>query len=522
MLQLPSLLFSLQQTAEDWQYDTEPNPNACLGIKGNRCRWPRGKCLGGSSSINANLYVRANKKDFDLWAAAGNEGWDYESILKYLKEIEDLQAPDLINSENYGRGGYLPLNVYHSNEPIKKAIVEAAASLGYPMSSEEPNLGFFDALQTVEKGIRANAGKAFIGRVKDRENLVVALNSFVEKIVINEQKEVQGVVVLIDNKRITIKVRKEVIVSAGSLNSPQILMLSGVGPKEHLKKIGIDIVQDLPVGENLQDHAAHVGIYIALSDEAVLPKGNIIDDLYQYFMQGKGPVGEIGLTNFMGFINTRNDSIYPNIQILHVLFDKNDNYLLPTLQNVMGLKDEITSIERQVNQKSPTLKIVPILSNPKSRGRIQLRSKNPFDKPLIYANYFDNPEDIETLLGGIKFILKLLETAPVNKLNPQVIDLQIPGCETFEFKSDDFWRCAIKHVTTTLYHPVGSCKMGLLSDKGVVDNRLKVYGIKNLRVIDASIMPTVTTGNTNAPSLMIGQKGASMIVDDWSHGHSEL
>jgi choline dehydrogenase len=521
--QIPSLLFSLQGGADDWQFTAEPSDKACLGLKGGRCLWPRGKCLGGSSSINAMLYIRGNKRDYDQWADQGNEGWDYNSVLKTFKELENVQAEELKNSTLYGRDGDLPLTLYNSHEILADAIKESARLLGYPTVVEEQASGYFEALQNIEQGTRANTGKVFLGRAKERSNLIVALKALVEKIVIDDNKRAKGVEVKIADRKLTLRARKEVILSAGAVGSPQILMLSGIGPKHHLENVGIDVVQDLPVGENLQDHLFFVGPYVKVSNEAVAPKPSPVDELYKYFMHRTGAVAQIGLTNLVGFINTRKDSIYPNIQMIHVLFEKNDQYLHSEISRVQGVTDETVSAEKEVNQQSPTLKFLPTLLNPKSRGKILLKSKDPHDKPIIHANYFEDPEDVETVLEGIKHVLKQLETAPLKKYEPEVVNQQILGCESHQFKSDDYWRCAIRALATTVYHPAGTCKMGPKSDPGaVVDSRLRVYGIENLRVMDASIMPNIISGNTNAPCMMIGRKGAAMVIDDWAHKHHEL
>ncbi|XP_044261112.1 glucose dehydrogenase [FAD, quinone]-like [Tribolium madens] len=515
--EIPSLLFSLQGTESDWQYTTEPNQNSCQGFIERKCRWPRGKCLGGSSAINANLYIRGNKRDYDKWAELGNEGWDYNSVMKYYKILENVDGFD-----GYGRGGYVPLNVYQSNEPVGEALKASARVLGTPTTQQEANFGYFEALQTVEKGIRANAGKIFLGQAKDRENLVVALDSTVEKILLNGKKT-EGVVINIGGKQITIKARKEVILSAGAINSPKILMLSGIGPKKHLQDLGIEPIEDLQVGENLQDHIFYLGLLVAVDEKVAQVKTNVIDDIYKYFMYNEGAVGQIGITNLVGFVNSRNDSDYPNLQFHHILFIKGDNYLLPETLRVMGLGPEVASIELETNQKSPMFKIAPTLLNPKSRGKILLKSKNPHDKPLIFANYLDDPQDVEILLEGIKFGLKQIESEPFAKFQPKLIDYKLKNCQKFEFKSDDYWRCAIRWLTSTVYHPVGTCKMGPRSDPGaVLDSRLRVHGIDGLRVIDASIMPLIISGNTNAPSLMIGLKGGMMISEDWGGNHDEL
>ncbi|CAH0548920.1 unnamed protein product [Brassicogethes aeneus] len=513
--EIPSLLFSLQDTPEDWQYKTAPSPHNCLGFKDKTCVYPRGKLLGGSTSINAMLYVRGNRRDYDNWAKLGNPGWDYESVMKTFKSFENVDEGLLKGSTDYGREGYLDISRYESDEPIKESIKGAVQELGYKITNAEANLGYFDSLSIVKNGVRQNAGKSFLGKVKDRKNLFVSMNSQVTKVII-EGKVAKGVEVKIGDDILTIKAKKEVILSAGTIGSSQLLMLSGVGPKQHLKDLGIEVIEDLNVGENLQDHCIYPGFMIKLDNNAVNPY-HIIDELHKYFMYQKGDLAGISITNFMGFINTKNDSEYPNIQFHHELKPQNDNYLLGEITGCAKFDDEVAKSKIEANKLAPTANFYPILLNPKSTGTILLNSKNPLDKPLINPNYFtdEHDEDINLLLEGIRFSEKILQTDSFKKHNPQLVDLKIPNCKAHKFQSDEHYKCALRNLGTTLYHPVGTCKMGPKSDPtSVVDPRLKVHGIQNLRVADASIMPKITSGNTMAPSIMIGFKAGDIILED--------
>ncbi|CAH0548923.1 unnamed protein product [Brassicogethes aeneus] len=516
--EIPSLLFSLQDTPEDWQYKTAPSPHNCLGFKDKTCVYPRGKLLGGSTSINAMLYVRGNRRDYDNWAKLGNPGWDYESVMKTFKSFENVDEGLLKGSTDYGREGYLDISRYESDEPIKESIKGAVQELGYKITNAEANLGYFDSLSIVKNGVRQNAGKSFLGKVKDRKNLFVSMNSQVTKVII-EGKVAEGVEVKIGDNILTIKAKKEVILSAGTIGSSQLLMLSGVGPQQHLKDLGIEVIEDLHVGENLQDHCIYPGFMFKLDNNAVNQHHpyHIIDELHKYFMYQKGDLAGISITNFMGFINTKNDSEYPNLQFHHVLEPQNDNYLLREIIRCAKFDDEVAKSKIEANKVAPTANFYPILLNPKSTGTILLNSKNPLDKPLINPNYFTDEydEDINLLLEGIRFSEKILQTDSFKKLNPQLIDLKIPNCKAHKFQSDEHYKCALRNLGTTLYHPVGTCKMGPKSDPtSVVDPRLKVHGIQNLRVADASIMPKITSGNTMAPSIMIGFKAGDIILED--------
>ncbi|KAL3271316.1 hypothetical protein HHI36_021805 [Cryptolaemus montrouzieri] len=524
---IPSLMFGLQGTKEDWQFQTVPSNSSCLGMKDGICTWPRGKVVGGSSSINVNLYIRGNRRDYDRWSKFGNKEWSYDNVMPYFKMSERLNAPDLQDSDSYGRMGLLPLSKYIFQQPIREALLAAGETLGYKISNEEIPLGFFDAVMTIEDGVRANAAKVFLGNNRDMENLILANGAHVRKVIIDEAtKEAKGVEVDINGKTIKLLASKEVIISAGAVGSPQLLMLSGIGPKEHLEKIGIKVIQDLRVGENLQDHIMFSSLYTKLnrfSNRQIKPH-ELIDEFYKYFMYRQGEVGQISLTNLQGFVNTKNDSEYPNIQIMFLLNPQND-LLLPQVLKCMNYKDEINMNILPFNERHNMVAFYLVLLNPKSRGRILLKSIDPYDKPLIHTGYFtdDEGEDIETLLEAIRFAQKMVATEPLRRLEAEILDINVPSCKKYKFDSDEYWRCFIRHLSTSVYHPVGTCKMGPKTDTdAVVNSRLQVHGVSKLRVVDASIMPTITSGNTNAPTIMIGQMGAQMILDDYELKHNEL
>nr|XP_023022650.1 glucose dehydrogenase [FAD, quinone]-like [Leptinotarsa decemlineata] len=385
-----------------------------------------------------------------------------------------------------------------------------------------------EAMNTIAGGVRVNSAKAFLASVKYRRNLLVALQSFTKKIIIDKKSRIAtGVEVVIENRMLKLYAKKEIIVSAGSINSPQLLMLSGIGPKHHLEELGVDVIEDLPVGKNLQDHMIFMGFTVELNNNALKLKHSLhqIDDIYKYFLNRSGDLARISITNLVGFINTKNDSIYPDIQFHHIIYVPDDRYLLPLLGEAMGFRDEVTQRKQDFNKKYPTLEFIPTLLNPKSNGEIYLRTNDPFEKPMIRSGYFTDigDEDINVLLGGIRFAEKVVESDPFKKHDPKILRANLPACDVFQFRSDEYWKCALRHLSTTLYHQAGTCKMGPLNDNSsVVDSRLKVHGIKNLRVVDGSIMPKIVSGNTQAPIMMIGHKAGVMITEDWRSKRDEL
>ncbi|XP_044763984.1 glucose dehydrogenase [FAD, quinone]-like [Coccinella septempunctata] len=514
--EIPMLFFNIELTDQIWNYQTEPSETSCVGLRNGSCHWPRGKLLGGCSSINAMLYIRGNENNYNTWENEGNEGWNYENVMKAFKENEKLVAQNLQQYDTYGKDGLLPLTNYRVNETIRDVILESVKELGYPVLEYE-GLGFFESLQTIENGTRANAAKVFLGAVSKSQKLKLATNAYVQKILIDEnKKEAEGVEVKIGDKTMKVYADKEVILSAGALNSPQILMLSGVGPKQHLEDKGIKVIKDLMVGHNLQDHLIY-WLYSKLNDDAL--KSTVIEEeLFSYFSRRQGEFSNVGITNINGFINTKHRSNYPDIQYTYMTIRKNDLDTLNLIMELINMNKKVWDNLKLANAKNHLLLTIIVLLQPQSRGRVLLDSKDPLSSPVLRTGYLtDDGQDTETILRGIRIAEAQLKTKAFKKLNAEVLDVGIPNCTKLEFDSDDYWRCAVKNLGTTLYHPTSTCKMGPSDDPtAVVDSRLKVHGVRKLRVVDASIMPTITSGNTNGPTMMIGRRAGQMIVRDHS------
>ncbi|KAK9871975.1 hypothetical protein WA026_015219 [Henosepilachna vigintioctopunctata] len=524
--EIPKFALDIQTTSEAEIFHTEPSTESCLSTKNGSCTWPRGKVLGGCSSINFMVYIRGNKMDYDNWAEQGNDGWNYQDVMKVFKTNERSLVPELDHINSYGKFGILPLTKYSINETIRDIIIESAKDMSLQFVQEDGELGFMESPQTTHNGVRSNTAKVFLGSVKDSQKLTLAPNVYATKLIINQSEmRTEGVEVDIEGRRIKVFADKEVILSAGALNSPKLLMLSGIGPKDHLADVEIEPIHDLKVGENLQDHFKFL-LFTKVSDEAmkIRTDGEELDEIYNYFAHREGNLANFGLTNIQGFINTKNDSAYPDIQYTYMGIPKGTPFL-NTYIELHNLKDEIKDNLIRMGKEFNILTTVVILLKPKSKGKIQLRSRNPNEHVRIYSGYLTDEEndDLETVLRGVRFAQNQIKTSSFQKVNPEVLDIGITNCKHLEFDSDDYWRCAIRNIAGTLYHPTSSCKMGPKTDgNAVVDPELRVHGIKNLRVIDASIMPEIISGNTNAPCIMIGQKGAQMIIDYYRERHSEL
>lgn len=365
---------------------------------------------------------------------------------------------------------------------------------------------------TIKNGVRQSANEAFIRPIREkRPNLFVKTNSRVTKIMIDPKtKRTTGVEFVENDSRTNIQklyAKKEVILSAGAIDSPRLLMLSGIGPKKELKELGIQIIKDLPVGENLQEHVATSAITLVEDGPSSLQFEDALEDrkedVSQWLESRKGPLSVSGLMGVVNFFQSSHEK-RPGVADMEI------HYINSLVEN-----DE-TSIYNFISYHN-RVTVLPSLIAPKSRGWIKLNKTDPiWGKPLLYVNYFSDPQDLEALAEGTRFTNKFVETEVFKKSGLKVERTPAPKCQHLLFEDARYYDCLVKTFHMSVYHPCCTCKMGPNSDnKTVVNSRLKVHGIKGLRVIDASIMPNVTRGNTNAPSMMIGEKGSDLIKEDW-------
>lgn len=523
------MFFTVQKTAHDWQFKAD-SKNGCHTYKSG-CLWPRGKMLGGTSGINAMIYLRSHRRDYNGWHELGNPGWSYDDVLKYFKKSEqNLNENIARNGKYHSENGLLKVGFYRDNETyntIENCHISAAKETGYEyvhdFNSEEL-LGYSRVQGTIHNGRRQSAAKAFLIPAKDRSNLHIIKHAHVTKIDIDNDGRASAVNFIYNGaNELTVKTQKEVIVSGGAISSPQLLMLSGIGPKNHLQKFNIEVKKNLAVGENLQDHL-NVPMFFSFhrSKAETLKSDDILSDTIDLLLNNKGSFSILGITDLVGYINTVNGTGYPDIE-LHFFDFKVQSIGLKTYLDTVGYGDDIQKKLIEENQDSELSMVFVVLLNPKSKGRIQLKSSDPFEKPSIFANYLDEDEDWNTILNGVKFQYNHTNSKAFKEHEGSFIKLPIGGCEKFEYLSDEYFKCYINAMATTVYHPVGTVKMGPTSRKdSVVDSRLRVHGIPNLRVIDASIMPTIVSSNTNAPAIMIGERGSDFIKEDWNVARDEL
>lgn len=491
-------------------------------MRDGRGYWPRGKTLGGSSAINAMIYIRGNRRDFDGWREQGNRGWDWDSVLPYFRKSEDNRVEHVAaDRKNHGTGGLLKVDTYGSVDPMKLIMRSALAELGLAEifdANGDEHLGYFDAQGTLDNGARCSAAKAFLRPAKDRANLHVIKNAHATKLTwaqADDGSQVQGVQFQVDGKTLEARVSKEVIVSAGAINTPQLLQLSGIGPRDLLDLHRIPVLHDLPVGQHLQDHLIVLyGTTFHKSTAMPITPLELSHATYQYAMHRNGPLSNIGATDFVAFVSTVNDPKYPDIQY-HVFHCRKQQPELRQLVHTFGFGADIVEAFGRANDEADIVIWVVVLLNPKSTGSVQLNSADPLSPPSIQHNYLQDPADLRVAVDGVKILRKMAQTHAFRAAEGEVVRVPLPACDALDYDSDAYWGCYSRYMSSTLFHPTGTARMGPDARTAVVDDALRVRGVRNLRVVDASVMPEIVSGNTNAPTIMIAEKAADMVKERW-------
>jgi choline dehydrogenase len=479
-IHIPAGLANLStNTRINWTYATEPQ----AGLNERRLYWPRGKVLGGSSSINAMVYIRGQVEDYDNWAALGNTGWDFESVLPYFLKSQDQQRG---NSDLHASGGPLSVQDLRYTNPLSQVFLQAAEQLGYPLNNDfnarkQTGVGIYQVTQ--RNGQRCSSAVAFLKPVLKRSNLKVLTRALAEKLVI-EGDRVTGVEV--SHKGQTQRYQAgEVILCGGAINSPQLLMLSGIGPADHLRAKGVHVNHDLPgVGQNLQDHL-DICTLVSSSSHDTYDKTSQVVAAFKYIFGKQGPATS-NLAEAGGFVcSDLAEDDRPDIQFHFVpaMLDDHGRHILP----------------------GRGMTIHACLLRPYSRGEIRLKSTNPAEAPAMQPNYLEDTRDLDLMLECARLSREIFMQPVFDPIRDGFIFPDKP------LKSRDDEIDFVRRKAETVYHPVGTCKMGN-DAMAVVDSNLRVHGMDNLRVADASIMPELISGNTNAPTIMIGEKCADSIL----------
>lgn len=373
----------------------------------------------------------------------------------------------------------------------------------------------------MRNGSRCSTSTAYLHPIRNRRNLHVKKRSMVTRILIDPQtKTAYGVEYVRNKRKYKVIARKEVIVSAGAINSPHLLMVSGIGPRDHLQEKDIPVVQDLPVGYNLMDHVALGGLTFILNESASIITDRILNDahaLNDYFSTHRGPLSIPGGTEALSFhdlSDPTNPDGHPNLELLFIGGSMSSEM---TLKRSFGISNHVYNSVYRSTEGIDGIMIFPMIMRPHSKGRIMLRDANIFHHPLIYPNYYADERDLDVLVKGVRISQQLARTASMRKLGATMLRTPLPGCTNYTFDSDDYWKCHARNLPFTIYHLSGTCKMGPDNDRtAVVNPRLRVRGVNRLRVVDASIMPEVPSAHTNAPTIMLAEKAADMIKEDWN------
>ena len=478
----------LNNTKINWNFLSEGEP----GTAGRQLQWPRGKTLGGTSSINGMLYVRGNPADYDNWAQMGCRGWSYDEVLPFFRKSETYRGNG--DPAYRSQGGPLIVEDYRTILPLTHRFVEAAQQAGFAFTPDyngKQQEGVAYSQMTRRGKWRGSTAQTFLREARGRGNLKVETNAIATRLLF-EGRRCIGVAFRQNGVDREVRAAREVILSGGTVNSPHVLQISGIGPAEHLRSIGVSVLHDLPgVGANLNDHyvvrVSH-RVRNAVTINQLARGARLMREAVKFATRGNGAL-TFGVTSAMVFCRSREGLSSPDLQLLFT----------PASYAQQGV---FRQLEREPGM---TVAVCPV--RPESRGTIMAQSPDPLQYPAIRPNYLSAPSDLRVLISGIDQTRKIFSQPA---MAPYTVEETVPGPSiASEAQFAEFAR----NAGTNVFHPVGTCKMGT-DPMAVVDPRLRVIGVSGLRVIDASIMPAVTTGNTNAPAIMIGEKGAQMIKED--------
>ena len=492
--------------------------------------------VSGTAGMYGMMYARGHPSIFDEWAKMGNKGWSYAEIEKYFERAEYPINNKLFKNglfRSLKNNGPMVIDYFSHSPEFSKDILLAATELGYRISSlrGRSQAGFMIAPMLTENGLRGTTVKYYLKSMKNQKNLKVLTNTHVSKIIFDSWSDrAIGIEVLDKNNEAKIiMASKEIILTAGAIGSPQILLQSGIGPKEDLEKLNIKVIKNLPVGKNLQNH---VSVSVKMSIEDTNYESISVDAVNEFLLNRSGPLASTGLTQLTGFIET--SFAKKGVPDIQVFFDGFSSECVKT-----GLKNECQdgSIEKCPTRREIIIR--PTVVNAKSKGYLKLNSTNPLEHPLIYPNYFTHKNDIEVLLEGIKKVIEFTKTDAMKKWDLKLENSNHQWCSRFvtnefwsaiktftciilffrfNFGSDEYWKCLIRAKTGPENHQSGTCKMGPESKlDSVVDSYLKVHGIPNLRVADASIFPILTNANPVASIIMVAEKASEIIYQSWAH-----
>ncbi|XP_055932739.1 glucose dehydrogenase [FAD, quinone]-like [Argiope bruennichi] len=510
---IPAIARSFIKSDIDWKYCTVPQKNTGRALINRQSYWPSGKALGGSSVFSGLIYERGNRMGYDHWAAQGAKGWSANDVRPYFLKLEDNWDLDILANGFHSIGGPVAVQRPGYCSEIKQPLFEVARLMGLRVgdSNGAQQTGFSDFQGHMGGGQRCNTAEDYLVPVENRTNLDILPNAHVTKVIMDG---CQAVGVQFDHKGSTFKVRAkwEVILSAGSTNTPQLLMLSGIGPKEHLEKLKIPVVVDLPVGNNFHDHpASFLPFQLDPAILTVEKKLTNLRNLEEYISNRTGPLSSAMFISTYAYLPGESSSPLEDDPAFRLFFAEISTDFWTKQTNI---KPDVYKKFAACYDNIPKYFCFVNALKPRSRGTIRLKSKNPYDAPLIDPNYFDDPRDIADVVEGLKVCQRIGTSEPMARVGSKPFETLLPGCEHCAGDEDRYLECLARSLFMSLPHGVGSAKMGDPNDPStVVDPELRVKGVKGLRVVDASIMPTIPVGSTYVPTVMIGEKAADIIKE---------
>lgn len=514
---IPGMNELIQRTEYAYQYYGKAN--ACHAMVEDKCFFPRGKMLGGSHGINIMIYLHGTDRDYNIWEKMGNPTWNWRNALRYLKLSEGNKNKKIAaNRRFHNSNGKLYVDNYAGGCPMHYRVYSEAYRKEWNLSYVEDfnagqHAGYGLTQGTIYKGERHTTASDYLS---DQPNLHIIRNAVVTKILIDNGRAV-GVNFDLNDQQLTARASKEVILSAGAVASPQLLMVSGIGPAKHLQQKKIFVVKDLPVGNVLYDHP---GVLLFYEFNKSNPKSNKPgyqeEALYKYLTSRTGMYATIP-ARFLTFYNTHGKSKYPNIELMHFAFKRFSEELRGFLK-IRNFKPEIKEFLEKKNNESETSVVLVIYGTPKSSGRVRLNTASIYDKPDLTLNYFEDKSDLRDMVQAIVDHSQLFRSKTMQKYDVKQIHVPLPECDKFAFGSTEYFGCYVRQMTMTVFHPTSTAKMGPNSDKtAVIDSELRVKGIQGLRVIDASSMPHIVSVNINPTVIMVGERGADFIKRAWNY-----
>jgi len=518
--EIPGLWANSIGSEMDWKYTAQEDDTFGQGLENKCVKVIRGKCLGGTTALNTMLYDRGIESDYTKFELAGLTKWSWEDVLKYYKRSEDCKYEKITTHETVSRshsvGGKLCVDSFRNTRTveIRQVYSKALNAVNYDtldFLSVKNHQGFVSSVAIVKNGLRVNAAKAFLKNANRKYNLKISARSLVKRVIFEGKKAVGVEFENSVGELIQVKSKKDIILSAGPIGSPKLLLESGVGPKALLDSLGIPVViENNNVGSNLQAHPNFLGIVVKFEMQPV-KSYSISEMVFEYLMKHTGPLATIGMCSFTGFIDIDGNGV-PDVQIFFYYYSQDDTVFMPSQLDAFNLNDNITEQIIDLNEEND-IKVIGIsLLRPKNTGKVTINKTCGGDEyePVIEFGSLDN-EDVDTLMKAIQWVKNLIQSEAFKHYGPQIVPLKFEGGPEPDVDSDEYWKYAIKQLTIMNIQMTGTCSMATESSKGVVDEDLDVFDTDGLMVVDSSALPIMFSAESCAPTIMVAEKASDII-----------